>query len=1061
MKALATFTLLIFISVMITEGQYKLTNYTDANQINQLVEEGDHIWVCTSGGVYKRRKSDGSLVTTFNVSNSGIARNTIQSMYIDFYGNYWFGAGWGGISRFDGNAWNTIRQVDGFQITACPVITSDINGNMWFGINQGRIIKYDGKKYTLYNLNANWEIGSILSDDEGNLWIGAAGIQGKCWKMDPEGVIELIPGPGNDFITNGVYAIEKDRNGKIWFATYNAVYRYDPITGIYQDMGEVGGMNYAISQDGNGNMWVSTSSGMFRFNGSNWTQYLSGETTDRANMALDVLADAQGNIWIGGYNGLAKVNLQTATPLTNGWTAKIKVNALTSNYVETMTFTADGKAKLFGQFQYMIRYNGTTWSDDYANGGCIFGWVKNSVTDVNNISWIAYLGYSDKLLKVIKYPVTGPPVCYSHNVAQTVDWPDGFVTDMTYDQKNNQLWISTENGLFRFNISNSTFTHLTSPTYNLPGNKLTGITARGGIIWYSSNNGIGSYNTGTNSFLVRNTSHGLPSNGVGDIIFDRNGLLWMSSGSYLTSYNGTSFRNHIPPVYPYILAVDSLNNIWGGGYGGGFKYTGGDFASFTTEEGLNENYINKIVVSPTNEVWFCSGFFGITKITSDKPEPDFTTGVSCLPDQTTLTNTSAKVNDLTRFEWDINNDGSVEYGTKDLIHQFTSPGQYSIKLTAWNDLSKAEIIKTIYVNEKPDVILNYSHLESYCAGERVGIRGFVKNMDSQFTYSYLWNNGQTANTIHTDTSGVFWVDVAAGGCTGRSDTAEIIFASPFNGEQICMVTVDPIEKKNMIVWSKTPEQGIESYNIYKLFGSNLVPIGNVPFGKGSFYIDYTSVPEALAARYAITAVDTCGNESLKSPYHQTIQLGASLGAQPNTIVLNWSAYMEESKAFNPSWFYIFRGSNPLEMQLHDSVPSSFTAWNDINPGDNRYYQIGVKKDTPCFIMTDIGKKASGGPFIYSLSNLEDNKLKTGISAPSARGAIAYPNPFDNEIRITWPNDEALAYKIVLTDIRGVVVKQTDPILAGEYLLQREGLEPGVYIIRIEGKTNHILRVMAK
>jgi ligand-binding sensor domain-containing protein len=319
-----------------SRAQYKITNYTDMNQINSLVEDGDYIWVCTSGGAFKRKKSDGTLVTVFNTSNSGIARNTVSTMYIDFYGNYWFGTNYGGISMFNGSEWTTIDMVDGFKINDCETITADVNGNIWFGVNNGHVLKYDGENWENIDLHGNWYAGSILGDDEGNIWIGIPGIHGSGYRIDQEGNISDFNGPGDIFLTKGVYDIGKDQVGNIWFTSYGGVYRYNVLSGSWSDFSSgFGGNNYSFAMDGEGNIWISNEAGAHKFDGTLWTHYNSGESGDRVNMVLDLLCDAQGNVWIGGYNGLARI-----IPGSSHWSTAIRVNALKSNYVETMSFTS-------------------------------------------------------------------------------------------------------------------------------------------------------------------------------------------------------------------------------------------------------------------------------------------------------------------------------------------------------------------------------------------------------------------------------------------------------------------------------------------------------------------------------------------------------------------------------------------------------------------------------------------------------------------------------------------------------------------------------------------------
>ncbi|MCB9000158.1 MAG: right-handed parallel beta-helix repeat-containing protein [Bacteroidales bacterium] len=326
--------------------------------------------------------------------------------------------------------------------------------------------------------------------------------------------------------------------------------------------------------------------------------------------------------------------------------------------------------------------------------------------------------------------------------------------------------------------------------------------------------------------------------------------------------------------------------------------------------------------------------------------------------------------------------------------------------------------------------------------------------------SYLWNDF-TANRFKTvQSTGEYWVKVTdSNGCSATSDSISIQVNAPFSGQHLCMVTVDPETKKNMVVWEKVHDEGISSFNVYKLFGSNFVPIGNVAFGDIPQFIDYSSSPEAVAARYAVSVVDTCGNESAKSAYHQTIHLGASPGIQPNTVVLDWTDYIDESKIFQPDYYYIYRGSSPSQMVLIDSTSGSYTEWNDLNPGDARYYQIQVTKPDPCDPAELLGKKASSGPYIHSLSNLEDNRLINGLNPNSISSGISvYPNPCSIEATIRWSNPSQSAYTIKLYDIRGSILREVSGITSDEYLFKREGLDKGIYIIEIIGEKSYKSRI---
>jgi len=250
-------------------------------------------------------------------------------------------------------------------------------------------------------------------------------------------------------------------------------------------------------------------------------------------------------------------------------------------------------------------------------------------------------------------------------------------------------------------------------------------------------------------------------------------------------------------------------------------------------------------------------------------------------------------------------------------------------------------------------------------------------VDPGLDYTYLWSTGATTSSIATGESGTYGLIISHEECSDLADNVEVTVIFPYNEARICMVSVDEETNKNMIIWEKDHGEEIVSYNIYKLFGNNFVPVGQVPFDDLSEYVDYGSNPEAVAARYALSITDVCGNESDLSPYHQTIHLGASEGALPNQIELDWTEYIDESGVFTYPYFYIYRGSSIGSLTLYDSVSSAFTDYTDLDAQGNIYYRIGVKSPSLCDPEGSL--KAGAGPYSHSMSNIEDNRLQTGAN----------------------------------------------------------------------------------
>ena len=53
------------------------------------------------------------------------------------------------------------------------------------------------------------------------------------------------------------------------------------------------------------------------------------------------------------------------------------------------------------------------------------------------------------------------------------------------------------------------------------------------------------------------------------------------------------------------------------------------------------------------------------------------------------------------------------------------------------------------------------------------------------------------------------------GCSAISNVVNVAVHYPFNGEEICIVTVDPNSGKNIVAWERTKNMRIAYYNVYK------------------------------------------------------------------------------------------------------------------------------------------------------------------------------------------------------------------------------------------------------
>jgi hypothetical protein len=321
------------------------------------------------------------------------------------------------------------------------------------------------------------------------------------------------------------------------------------------------------------------------------------------------------------------------------------------------------------------------------------------------------------------------------------------------------------------------------------------------------------------------------------------------------------------------------------------------------------------------------------------------------------------------------------------------------------------------------------------------------------TLSYVWSpsTGLTFdNIMNPIASPVVTTDYTLTitdelGCTS-TDYINVFVQSPFQNEQICLVTVDTIVLKNKIMWEKTSGVGSESFNIYKEVSTNIYNyIGNVPYDSSSYFIDINSVPESHGDKYKISVVDTCGRESIKSMYHKTMNLVIS--AFGSTMGLSWTPYEDESGVFVPGMYYIYRGALPDDMQLLDSITGSFTSYNDNNVLNTYYYMVGVRKPGGCNI--------NAGNNSESFSNKKLN-FYTGLNEYQIRNLSIYPNPANDKLYIEIDEKatlEIINYQGKIYDVK-TLKENTNNI-------DISMLSSGIYTLRIKTEKGIAVRKLIK
>jgi hypothetical protein len=289
-----------------------------------------------------------------------------------------------------------------------------------------------------------------------------------------------------------------------------------------------------------------------------------------------------------------------------------------------------------------------------------------------------------------------------------------------------------------------------------------------------------------------------------------------------------------------------------------------------------------------------------------------------------------------------------------------------------------------------------------------------------------------------------------------SNECEVIESAPITlivAPQICMVTVDLETGKNLVIWEKKGLAQVIEYNIYResIVAGQYERIGQLTYDALSVFVDTVADPSEQAYIYKITATDAEGIESnidLCKP-HKTIHLITSTNMTTGDVQLSWDPYY----GFEYGTYYIYRSQTQSNFDSIHSMSSSTAAYTDIEASTEKllyYYRVAVKRPSACYPESS-GNKAGTGPYSQSMSNIEDNRLKVGLNNLKSAGQLTiFPNPFNEMTILKFPNPENKMFRLKVMDLTGKILRDINGISGSDYVLERDYLEKGYYIIELSG-----------
>lgn len=501
---------------------FNLPNYhlslSNNRVMDILIDRDKTLWIATFGGGLNRvissrypKTADGEVsryeVLFFsykhdNNNSYSISDNKVIKLFEDKDGTIWVGTFDGGLNKLDKqNKSLPPSQIkfkryiphDGDQNSLCNFTVMDIvqgyDGYLWIGTFGGGIdrMNLDKETFSHYykgksNVNSlpDNEILSLLIDDSGILWVGAllgSGIT-KVQKMNTKFQSisksdEDSPGLNDDI----VWTIYKDNQKNYWLGTYRGgINLIDKSKTIYKSLQFDKNDPLSISSnhvrviegDNFDNLWVGTyNGGVNRFNtrtGKN-TRFEYDpfkKNSIASNQIQDVLVESDTVIWVATFGGgLNKLSFKTSSA---------NENPVFTNYVhDSSDSTSISDNRIYSLY---IDSRNNLWVGTYGGGLNKFHRDSETFESFRNIRDDKKSLSDNKVLSILEdsngYLWIGTSggglnkfdVNSKKFTRFTKD--DGITTGVIYgilEDDSENLWFSSDDGIFRLDSKSSRVTH--------------------------------------------------------------------------------------------------------------------------------------------------------------------------------------------------------------------------------------------------------------------------------------------------------------------------------------------------------------------------------------------------------------------------------------------------------------------------------------------------------------------------------------------------------------------------------------------------------------------------
>lgn len=540
---------------------------------------------------------------TYYLENYSVRQGLLSSKVYDIIqdeGGYIWMATPAGLSRFDGENFESYGLEEGLDETSLRALYIDSKKRLWVGFENGKAFVQQQDTFLLVlsdTINTKGEISDISESVSGDILISTIG-QGLFYiinALNPEQQIKHFT--GKDGIDQQIFKTERLKNGEIFFTTSVDLYRKKKDSLSFEKFRPPGFpaffLSTCIADDYDGNIWIGKyNGGLYKYNPQNGEfKFFDHRDGLAHNFVSCLFVDSKNRVWAGTWGG--GVSLIVNDTIKNNYNDK---NGLAGLNIQKIIEDKEGNIYFATHENGFYIFKGNQFLSMTEDNGL----PNQQIWDICEMTDNKVLLATNNGIAEIAFSSPGKAeVVGIHNQSNN-ELISNSIRNLVKDNEGN-IWIGTAlSGIQKYNSKTKDFEFDYVLNSMLPKTvkAIHDLEVVGNDLYIATLDGLINHDIKTGkSVTITQTNGGLSDNDVSTLYEGANKRLWVGvrngGVNFIDKDFTVTFLEKTSPITPICFAENSKGELWVGTIKGVFKLVNDSLELVIDEQsGLMSNYVS-------------------------------------------------------------------------------------------------------------------------------------------------------------------------------------------------------------------------------------------------------------------------------------------------------------------------------------------------------------------------------------------------------------------------------------------------------------------------------------